>query len=267
MYNVLTTKEGKAKTIDKLPRQFDESVRFDLIKRAVNTIEANNRQAYGVNPRSGFHSSAENRGRRKSYGAWINRAMHRTKRIRIGSGGMSGVVRIVPHSVKGRKAHPPKAEKIWSKKLNSNERKKAIRSAIAGTGQIKYILQRGHRVDEKMQLPLIVDDLDAIKKTKELNDFLNSAGLEAELQRAKIKKVRAGRGKMRGRKYKTKTGPLLIYGDEEINAKTLNSLQGIEAVNVRNLNARLLSPGAHSIRLCIWSQKALGVLEEEELFY
>jgi len=114
---------------------------------------------------------------------------------------------------------------------------------------------------------LIVDTLENIRKTKEFNDFLSSIGLENEVQKVKIKKVRAGRGKMRGRKYKTKTGPLLIYGDEKTDAKTLNSLQGIEAVNVRNLNAKLLSPGAHNIRLCIWSQNALKILEEEELFY
>ena len=116
-------------------------------------------------------------------------------------------------------------------------------------------------------MPLIVESLNDIKKTKELNDFLNNIGLEKEIQRAKIKKIRAGRGTMRGRKYKTKTGPLLIYGDEEVNEKTLSSLQGIESVNVRGLNAKLLSPGAHSIRLCIWTQNALNLLEEEELFY
>ncbi|MCK5176437.1 MAG: 50S ribosomal protein L4 [Candidatus Aenigmarchaeota archaeon] len=266
MYNVFTIK-GEKKTIDKIPRQFSEPVRFDLIKRAFYTIEGNDRQPYGTNIRAGFHSSAENRGRRRGYGCWINKGMHRTKRIRIGSGGLAGTVRIVPHSVKGRKAHPPKAEKIWSKKLNNTERKKAIRSAIAGTGEIKYILQRDHIIDEKTKMPLIVESLNDIKKTKELNDFLNNIGLEKEIQRAKIKKIRAGRGTMRGRKYKTKTGPLLIYGDEEVNEKTLSSLQGIESVNVRGLNAKLLSPGAHSIRLCIWTQNAMNLLEEEELFY
>ncbi|MCK5177835.1 MAG: 50S ribosomal protein L4, partial [Candidatus Aenigmarchaeota archaeon] len=126
MYNVFTIK-GDKKTIDTIPRQFSEPVRFDLIKRAFYAIEGNSRQPYGANIRSGFHSSAENRGRRRGYGCWINKGMHRTKRIRIGSGGLAGTVRIVPHSVKGRKAHPPKAEKIWSKKLNTTERKKAIR--------------------------------------------------------------------------------------------------------------------------------------------
>ena len=40
---------------------------------------------------------------------------------------------------------------------------------------------------------------------------MESNNLGKELERAKIKKVRAGKGTRRGRKYKTKVGPLLVF--------------------------------------------------------
>ena len=49
-----------------------------------------------------------------------------------------------PNTVGGRRAHPPKAEKEWELKINSKERKKAFRSALAATAQESYVSARGH---------------------------------------------------------------------------------------------------------------------------
>ena len=126
---------------------------------------------------------------------------------------------------------------------------------------------RGHILDEKIKLPIIIDDLSNIKKTKELVDFLKKLGLEKEINRSIKRKIRAGKGTARSRKYKTKKGPLIINGDENINTKVMNSIRGIESVNVRNLNAKLLSPGGDFIRLCIWSKNAIKIMEKEKLFF
>ena len=46
---------------------------------------------------------------------------------------MNWVGAFAPGTVGGRRAHPPKSEKIWSKKINKKENAKAIRSAISAT--------------------------------------------------------------------------------------------------------------------------------------
>ena len=42
---------------------------------------------------------------------------------------------LAPGTVGGRKAHPPKASKIWNLKINKKERAKAIRSALGGSAK------------------------------------------------------------------------------------------------------------------------------------
>ncbi len=37
----------------KMPEQFEEEIRPDLIKRAVEAVQANKRQQYGADPRAG----------------------------------------------------------------------------------------------------------------------------------------------------------------------------------------------------------------------
>jgi large subunit ribosomal protein L4e len=41
-----------------LPKQFEEPVRQDLIKRAVLAIQANNRQPYGTDPEAGKNTQS-----------------------------------------------------------------------------------------------------------------------------------------------------------------------------------------------------------------
>ncbi len=257
--------DGKKTGTVKLPKQFKESVREDIIKRAVIAMQGNERQPYGADTRSGFKTSAEYRGRRRGYGAWINRAMHRTTRIRIGAGYLTGRARIVPNAVKGRKAHPPKAEKEWSQKINDRERKLAIRSAISASAVKELVLGRGHMVEAIPQVPLILEDnFQKLNKTKEIADALKKLGLEKELERCAEKKVRAGKGTMRGRKYKTKTGPLVVVSETDV--KAIANIPGVTCVRVDALNASLLAPGTHAGRLTVWTKSAIESLEKNNLY-
>ena len=52
--------------------------------------------------------------------------------------------------------------------------------------------------------------------TKEALAALDTLGLTEDIERCKAKKVRAGRGKMRGRKYKQKKGPLFVLPKDVI---------------------------------------------------
>ncbi|MEK6940318.1 MAG: 50S ribosomal protein L4 [Nanoarchaeota archaeon] len=250
----------------KLPTQFDEPYRPDLIKKAVLAIQANNRQPYGTKKGAGMRQRGKLSRRRRKYKGAYGRGISRVPRKTMTKRGTQfyWVGAEAPSTVGGRRAHPPKAEKDWHQKLNLNEKRKAIRSALNAT-TIKEIVQaRGHRTDIA---PFVIDGkIEEISKTKELHKILNKIGLGSELDRIMKKKVRAGKGKMRGRKYKTKTGPLFIVSEKCKLIDATTNLLGIDTTLVNNLNAALLAPGCTPGRLCIWSDKAMDKLGKEKLF-
>ena len=139
--------KGKAsKSSATLPNAFEEPVRLDLIRRAVRASRANRRQAYGAARTAGFRHSVSWPGK--------GRGMARTPR-KNGGGGRGAQA---PNTVGGRRAHPPKVDKEWNLKINSKERKKAFRSALAATSQESYVGARGHELPEKATLPYVVED-------------------------------------------------------------------------------------------------------------
>ena len=261
--DVMSNKIGEIE----LPIQFYESFRPDLIKRAVLAIQSHKRSDYSSSEEAGKRSSAKLSRRRRdyrgSYGIGISRVPRKIM-TRRGTR-MNWVGAFAPGTVGGRRAHPPKSEKIWWKKINDKERTKAIRSAIAATILKEIILQRGHILPDKY--PFILDDkFEQIDKTKKIIDVFKKLGLERELKRVEDKKVRAGRGKSRGRKYKRKKGPLVVVSRKDKLSAAVTNIPGIEIVEVKNLNAELLAPGAQAGRLTLWTKAAISVLEKENLF-
>ncbi|MBC8444145.1 hypothetical protein H8D83_01015, partial [Candidatus Woesearchaeota archaeon] len=79
------------------------------------------------------------------------------------------------------------------------------------------------------------------------------------------RKIRAGKGKARGRKYIKKKGPLIITSTRckiSNSAKNLN----IDVVEIENLNAELLAPGAQPGRVALFTEGAIEKLKQEQLF-
>merc|ERR1712110_817987 len=74
----------------------------------------------------------------------------------------------------------------------------------------------GHRIGEIQELPLVVTDgIESVQKTKQGLEFLKGIGCEEELQRIlDSKKIRAGKGKMRNRRYVMRKGPLVVYSED-----------------------------------------------------
>ena len=171
-----------------------------------------------------------------------------------------------PNTVGGRRAHPPKSEKILEKKINKKENRKAIRSAISATVISDIVKGRGHIVPEAY--PFALDKkFEELAKTKDVMDALKKLGFEKELARAGIKKIRAGKGKSRGRKYATKKGPLIVVADDNSKlAKAAANIPGVDIVKVKELNAELLAPGTVPGRLTLWTKSAIEALEKEKLF-
>ncbi|RLI98406.1 MAG: 50S ribosomal protein L4 [Candidatus Aenigmatarchaeota archaeon] len=259
LLNLNGEKVGKVR----LPKVFEEPVREDLILRAFLATQSKRRQPYGTDKLAGKRTSAHYHGRRSDRWTMMNREMARLPRIH-GKGAplhMLWQARFVPSAKGGRRAHPPKPEKVWEQKINKKERRKAIRSALAATAIKEFVLKRGHKAEKLEELPIVVDDkIQEISKAKELVEFLKKIGLEAELKRVKKKKVRAGKGKLRGRKYKKKVGPLIVIAEDKGISKAVKNLPGFDVCKVENLSVEKLAPGAMPGRLTIFTKSALEKL-------
>ncbi|MEK6938891.1 MAG: 50S ribosomal protein L4 [Nanoarchaeota archaeon] len=263
---ILNEQKNKVGEIE-LPVQFSESFRPDLICRAVHALQSSERQAYGTNPDAGLRHSSKLSKERKHYRGCYGFGISRVNRKILSRRGtrMSWVGAFSPQTRGGRAAHPPQAEKVWEQQINQKENQKAIRSAIAATINKPIVEQRGHKFPA--EYPFVIDStLEKINQTKILQKALLTLGFELELTRAGEKKVRAGKGKLRGRKYKQKKSILLVVGDNCPLIKAAENMIGIEAVPVKSLNVELLAPGTHAGRVTLWSKKALEILEKEKLF-
>jgi len=252
---------GKVKGEIELPSVFSHPLREDVIRRAVLALQSQKRQPYGTDPEAGLRSSAHYHGKRRMRYQMINRDMARLPRLHRTTPQLTFRVRLVPQAVKGRRAHPPKIEKTLAQKINNKELMLALKSAIAASCNIDIVKKRGHKIDVK--LPIIFDDIiQKIKKTKDFEKLLEKVGLDKEIERCKDIRERPGKGKMRGRRYNNRKGPILIVARDEGIIKATSNLPGVDTVLVDDLTVEDLAPGAHPGRIAIWSKSAVEKLKE-----
>jgi len=232
-----------------LPEVFETEYRPDLIRRAVLAAQANRKQRYGADEYAGMRTPAESMGSGRGM-AHVPRSNGRGARV--------------PQAVGGRRAHPPKAEKDRGMSLNRKERKQAVRSAVAATADADLVAERGHRFDPDLALPLVVDDsFEDLVKTKEVVSFLEAVGVHADVERAEDgRKVRAGRGKLRGRKYREPKSVLFVTSAEAGPSKAARNLAGADVATGTEVNAEDLAPGTHAGRLAVWTESALAEVGE-----
>ena len=257
--------EGKKVGELDLPEVFNEIIRPDLIKRAVLAIQSHDRQPYGAFKDAGKRPSAKLYKRRRvfrtSYGYGISRVPRKILSRNGSQFYWQGA--FIPGTVGGRRAHPPKSEKIWDLKINDKERRKAIRSALSACLD-KDVVSKHEKVPENYPF-IIVDDIEMLNKTKDVLAALEKLGFHDELERIKEKKIRAGKGKARGRRYVKKVGPLLVTSKKAPVIKAAKNL-GLDVVEVSSLNASLLAPGAEPGRLIIITKSAVEKIGKENLF-
>ncbi len=263
--DVFTVDGKKSRSID-LPIQCTEEYRPDMIHRAFLAYQSHNRQPYGAFHKAGTRQSAKLSRRRRqyktSYGHGISRVPRKSLWHRGRQFGWVGA--FAPGMVGGRRAHPPKSKKIFAQKINKKERRKALRSALAATFNEQLVRQRGHKIEF---LPSIIESgMESLQKTKEVEQMLQNLKLNHELERASTVKVRAGKGKMRNRKYKFRKGPLFVVSKPCPLQKAAENILGVETCIINNLNINLLAPGGHPGRLTIYSEDAIKRLGEEKLF-
>ena len=183
-----------------------------------------------------------------------------------------------PHTRGGRRAHGPKVEKDWSMAINTTERRLARDSALAATTDKEIVSTRGHRFhDEIDTLPLIIGDYKEVRDegeesmdieafslehpTRKLIAILESLGLGDDLQRARDgRKVRAGKGTMRGRRHRTPKSVLMVVSQKSGLAMAGRNIPGVDVVSVRDLAAEDLAPGGDVGRLTVFTKKAVEEL-------
>lgn len=244
--------QGKAVGKIKLPSVFMTPLRPDVINRAVVAMQSHRFQPQGRDPMAGKRTTAESRG--------VGLGISRVPRLKTGMRAAFGAGIVGGHS-----AHPPRAEKKIRKKVPRKERALAFRSAVAATGVKEIVARRGHLVDDVPDLPLVVvDDIESLDRTKDVESFLLQLGVWADVFRAKeSRSVRAGKGKGRGRRYKQAVGPLIVVSQDKGILKAARNLPGVEVALVDGLNVETLAPGTHPGRLTVWSNSSMERLGEK----
>ncbi|MEM2145510.1 MAG: 50S ribosomal protein L4, partial [Candidatus Jordarchaeaceae archaeon] len=181
----------------------------------------------------------------------------------------ANVAAFAPMTVGGRRAHPPKVDKITHEKINKKERIFAILSAISATASFNTVSYRGHLLSAIPQLPLIVsNDLEKVSTAKEFKEVAISLGLWNDIERVKNKiKIRAGKGKIRGRRYKIGKGPLIVVSDHIPLIYATKNFPGVEVIRACDLSVMHLAPGGIPGRLTVWTQAAIEVLRKRFFIY
>jgi large subunit ribosomal protein L4e len=242
--NVYETDGTSKKQID-LPYIFNTPYRPDIIRKSFNTLRSNKRQPYGSDPLAGTKHATASVGK--------GRGMSRVPRLTQGQRGA-----LAPCVVGGRRAHPPKSERNWKEKINKKEKTLAKNSALAATANKEIVTSRGHKFDDKITLPIVIDDkFEKITKTKDVITVLDKLGVYDDILRAANgKHIRAGKGKSRARKYKTPKSILIVSTNVEIQ-KSSKNLSGVDVVKAKEINIEHLAPGGDPGRLTIFTKSAL----------
>lgn len=247
---VFDVKGNKVEDIE-LPLFFSYPVRKDLIRRAFLSEFTKSLQPKGRDPMAGKRTTA------LSFG--INLGLARVPRVKG-----SGEAALAPNTVGGRVTFPPVVEKRIKEEINEKEKRLAIISALSATTDINVVKNRGHKFSAE-SLPIIVnDDLTKLIKSKEILGVLSALKVSDDIERVKEKKkIRAGKGKMRGRKYKRAKGLLIVIHEKNpVFIKAASNLPGVDVVTAQDLSVIHLAPGGHPGRLTIYTKSSIDVLRK-----
>jgi len=159
---------------------------------------------------------------------------------------------------------PTKTWRKWHVKVNQNQRRFAVVSALAASALPSLVLARGHRIEQIKEVPLVVSsDIESFAKTREAVEFLKAINAYTDVIKvSNSRKHRAGKGKMRGRRHRQRRGPLIVYGEDKGIVKAFRNLPGVEVASVKALNLLQLAPGGHLGRFIIWTESAFALLDE-----
>ncbi|KAL0230279.1 hypothetical protein PCE1_003840 [Barthelona sp. PCE] len=238
------------------PAVFDAPIRPDVVALTHKGIAKNKRQAYAVKAEAGEVVSA------LSWGT--GRAVARVPRIRASGTSASGRAAQANFATGGRMFAPTKIWRKWHTKVPQGQRRYAVCSAIAASKVQGLVKGRGHIIDDVPQLPLVVGNaFEEISKTSEAFEAFEKMGVADDVLKIKqSRKIRAGRGKARNRRWRRRRGPLVVYKNKGAPVVEACRNLGVETCPVDALNLLQLAPGGHLGRLVVWTQGAFEALDE-----
>jgi large subunit ribosomal protein L4e len=243
-----------------LPKAFERKVRLDVLAKVLEARR--NEQPFGPSPVAGKQHSASGitihrrHVWKSGYGRGKSRVPRKVFSVRGTQFNWEGATS--PNTRGGRRAHPPKViARMNTLKINKKENQIAFESALSASMSEKWILEKYDTLKgKKINAPFIIDKIGDIKVKELLKGLRNVLGVELENVAFKKREVRAGRGKMRGRKYKSNAGLLLVTGKDEF-VKT----KVIDVAQANSLNAMDLAKGGPG-RITIYTENAINEIGE-----
>merc|ERR1712001_381138 len=190
-------------------------------------------------------------------------AVARIPRVRGGGTHRSGQAAFGNMCRGGRMFAPTKQWRRWHRKVGVAQKRYAMCSAIAATGVPALVMAKGHVIDGIPEVPLVVaDSVQGFTRTKQAVEFLRRNKAWADVAKVyATRRMRAGKGKLRGRRHVQKLGPLVIYDQDQGVTKAFRNNPGVDVIQVDNLNLLKLAPGGHVGRFCIWTESAFKKLD------
>jgi len=254
---------GKSKGQIELPECFSSEIREDIVAKV---LEAKKRkQPYAPSPVAGKQHSASGIIKhhrhvwKTHYGQGISRI---PRKITSRKGDrFNWIGAEISSAVGGRRAHPPKILSMLNfRKINKKEMKIAMLSAISATADEKYLFKKYSRIQksEKKEPFVVSSEITKLKIKELINSLKDILGKELSEVAIRKKSLRAGKGKLRGRKYKQNAGMLLVIGNDEKLRTNLFDVKKAQELNVRDLAEGGLG------RLTLYTEKAIKNLGEEK---
>jgi large subunit ribosomal protein L4e len=159
---------------------------------------------------------------------------------------------------------PTRIWRKWHRKINTNQKRYAVASALAASALPSLVLARGHKIAELPEVPLVIGNAtEALQKTKQAIAALTAVGAYTDVEKVKAsRKLRAGKGKMRNRRHVQRLGPLVVYNEDKGITKAFRNLPGVDLAQVERLNLLQLAPGGHVGRFIVWTQSAFDRLND-----
>ncbi len=229
-----------------LPEIFSIPVRKDLIRRAFHSAFTARLQPKGRDPLAGKRTTA------RSWG--VGHGLARVPRL------PNGRAAFVVFARGGHRAFPPTPEKKLHEEINKKEMAYAIASALAATANKEFVKARGHIFDVEALPVVVVDDVEeSIRRAKDAREFLEKIGVWADVERAhKRIRIRAGKGKMRGRRYVEPKSILFVVSNHNSNfARSVRNFPGVDIATPNTLSILHLAPGGVPGRLTVFTASAL----------
>ena len=257
--NVLNLEGKKLKEIN-LPKCFSVDIREDIVAKV---LEAKKRQQpYAPSLVGGKQHSASGiiKHRRHVWKTHYGQGISRIPRKIVSRKGsrFTWIGAEISSTVGGRRAHPPKVLSMMNiKRINKKEMRIALYSALSATADKNFIAKKYSTLDKlEKDVPLIISSINKIKVKELLTNIQKLLGETLYNVAIKNRSVRSGRGKSRGRKYKSNAGLLIVVGKNE-KLKT----NAFEVVSVKNLGVTNLAKGGLG-RLTLYTEQSIKDLEE-----